>query len=568
MLPSTSKSKKRRKRIGATPAKGLTPYEVHSSETRAYVKLPVAELENTPRLCVFIGPNKTWEVNAQSLIKRLDNKRKCPIDFRENGPCWTFYFDEEEGTLYNDYNDDEPYMRLIQSPKRTCKATTVSPTQTKTIRHEKKTAHTSPAAVQPAMATIPTKTILPDKTEPGVTNIQDKKDIVSEKPKAKLTVKQQHTVSPGALHKSGKEHEANGELEDAVKKYQAALDAGFSPAGYDLGKLLLKQATAIFAQVARLGHKGALRELTKLLRNFSSENEEKQNENRTNILQVREITPKEEQISNSSPLIDERQENSHDEKSDTQQITVNHKPKQCSQSSEEIRGCQDIKLSYEQIANHVKDLDMISQYRLAKHCLIRAAAQKHSGAAEQLNKWDTKQQKCTKPHAIFYAQGSLNFPPLNDAYSVGSGQRFTQDTSDNDITAIISNLQMESATSEAVNVSYAAPFRYYNWTSEVSLNPMTRLEMKFTPVCPTVSGSSDISSTSWQQEENLDISASDEPLMPEPDCAQTENSGCEIGETEAKNINLSPPALPARTGCFFCRLRDKLSSFFSQQVKR
>lgn len=110
--------------------------------------------------------------------------------------------------------------------------------------------------------------------------------------------------------------------------------------------------------------------------------------------------------------------------------------------------------------------------------------------------------------------------------------------------------------------------QYKAWVHTPGTDAEASIEIDSIPEAPTDTEGSGEPLSGWAMEgTEVPEEAAEEPT-PELKCAQTESSGCEIGETEEKSIDLSPPAPPARMGCFFCRLRDKLSSFFSQQVKR
>ena len=84
-----------------------------------YVRIPVEEvIDKPPRLCNIIGPQKTWETDIQTLTVQLNIKHKDPIDFKDKGKCWAFYFDEDAGTLYNGPKDEKPILELRPAPKQ------------------------------------------------------------------------------------------------------------------------------------------------------------------------------------------------------------------------------------------------------------------------------------------------------------------------------------------------------------------------------------------------------------------------------------------------------------------
>ncbi|MBQ9835677.1 MAG: sel1 repeat family protein [Akkermansia sp.] len=92
---------------------------IGDSQERVYVKIPVNKVENAPRRkCKFVGSQKSWKTNAKTLTRILNEKRKLPIYFCDEGPCWTFYFDEAEGALYNEVNDEIPILKLEYMPQQ------------------------------------------------------------------------------------------------------------------------------------------------------------------------------------------------------------------------------------------------------------------------------------------------------------------------------------------------------------------------------------------------------------------------------------------------------------------
>lgn len=98
---------------------GELTFYIGDSQERVYVKLPVNKVKNAPRSkCKFVGALKCWKTNAKTLTDLLDNKRKSPINFCDEGLCWTFYFDEAEGALYNEVNDKIPILQLDYMPQQ------------------------------------------------------------------------------------------------------------------------------------------------------------------------------------------------------------------------------------------------------------------------------------------------------------------------------------------------------------------------------------------------------------------------------------------------------------------
>ena len=226
---------------------------IQTVETREYVRIPVDKVKST---IVFIGPNKTWEVNAGNLTKSLDNKRKSPITFSNEGEFWTFYFDDQNGALYNSIKDEAPFLELRPAPKQKYQAPQIKPSPKKDIQEEKKIEPQMMFNVTPG---IPEKRHKQDSCKTN--KIPEKQEKSKNKQKA-ITIPQ--SPPAGSLYKSGKEHEAKGELEDAIKYYRAAFESGFTPAGYNLAKLFMTLAVDLFTQVAKQGHIGAQRELDKL----------------------------------------------------------------------------------------------------------------------------------------------------------------------------------------------------------------------------------------------------------------------------------------------------------------
>lgn len=92
---------------------GDLTFHIGDKQERSYVKIPVNKVRNAHRRkCKFVGALKCWETNVKTLTKFLDSKRKSPINFCDEGLCWTFYFDEAEGALYNEVDDEIPILKL------------------------------------------------------------------------------------------------------------------------------------------------------------------------------------------------------------------------------------------------------------------------------------------------------------------------------------------------------------------------------------------------------------------------------------------------------------------------
>lgn len=283
-----------------TPKEEFPPLEVYleNPDERGYVRIPVEEVTGKPpRLCIIIGPRKTWETNIQALTKQLDIKRKDPIDFRDKGKCWAFYFDEDAGTLYNEHDDPKPILELCPAPKKeyiyakteesSKPAFTVNSQMNNCSvpserRKQEKLEYNNTSLgkkenTQRIITTGEKGNELPKKKLPFVSkkmaiisdsntpNIKGQnKNIADTQKKIEKALVKQQEVNPGDLFRSGKEYEKNGEFDKAIQAYRAAADAGFNQAGYKLGKLLMKLATDIFRQIAGLGHAGAQRELENL----------------------------------------------------------------------------------------------------------------------------------------------------------------------------------------------------------------------------------------------------------------------------------------------------------------
>ena len=278
---------------------------------RAYVKIPIDEVVGkSPRLCIFIGVRKTWETDVHSLTNNLEVKRKSPIDFAGEGKCWAFYFDEDAGNLYNEYNDTKPILELNPAPKqeyvyekvdKSSKPVFIEKSQRSNSsvspenKKQEKPIHNSTSVGKKKEKR--NEALLPkqkgnEKAPKELTNVNKKPVFTSDSntssikgqsddkaappQKIEKALDEQQKLSPGELFLAGKEYEKKGEYDKAIQAYRAAVDAGFNHAGYKLGQLLMKLATDIFNQIAELGHAGAQRELKKLGKKTDKETEDLQ----------------------------------------------------------------------------------------------------------------------------------------------------------------------------------------------------------------------------------------------------------------------------------------------------
>lgn len=303
------------------PKAEFPPLRIYLEDTteRAYVKIPIDEVVGkSPRLCIFIGVRKTWETDVHSLTNNLEVKRKSPIDFAGEGKCWAFYFDEDAGNLYNEYNDPKPILELYPAPKqeyiyaKVDKSSKPASTENSQMsnssvssenKEQEKPIHNSTSVIKKEkrkesilskkkgnerapkeLPTVNKKTEFVSHSNTSIIKGQneDKDDIP---PKIEKALDEQHVVSPGELFLAGKEYEKKGEYDKAIQAYRAALDGGFSQAGYKLGKLLMKLATDIFRQIAGLGHAGAQRELEKLVKGNTDSLAQKKTDEETESLQ-------------------------------------------------------------------------------------------------------------------------------------------------------------------------------------------------------------------------------------------------------------------------------------------
>lgn len=367
--------KQRQNNPGQKAPNALPTCVIETTEKRAYVKLPVEEVKGSNRLCIFNGPTKTWQVDAESLTKRLDNKRKAPIDFCDEGPCWTFYFDEEEGTLYNDFNDEEPYMGLLLSKRRVTK------------QKESKTIQTEQGNQKKKELTLPNPTLPSIPQQNNSTIVEKKNESANSTPKVEQADKEatspQQNTHPAALNQSGKGHEEKREFEAALRDYQKSFESGYSPAGYNLGKLLIKLAADIFTQTAKQGHKGALMERNRLIsfilgKDYNELAEKPTDAQNHSSLKDAAIykTVGSKQSENTATNVDETSKSAREIKHESVKTKAENDANKKSSHS------------YEQMANQVSSLNSIEQYRLAKLSLTYAAKNRHVGAAKQLKKWD------------------------------------------------------------------------------------------------------------------------------------------------------------------------------------
>lgn len=251
-----------------------------------YVRIPVEEvIGKPPRLCSIIGPQKTWETDIQTLTEQLNIKHKGPIDFKDKGKCWAFYFDEDAGTLYNGPKDAKPILELRPAPKqeyvyaKTEESSKPASTENSQMsnspvssenKEQEKPIHNSTSVIKEGkrkesilskkkgnerapkeLPTVNKKTeFVSCSNTPSIKGQNEDKDDIT--PKIEKALDEQHVVSPGELFRSGKEYENKGEFDKAIQAYRAAAEMGFGAAGYKLGKLLMKLAADIFRQIAGL----------------------------------------------------------------------------------------------------------------------------------------------------------------------------------------------------------------------------------------------------------------------------------------------------------------------------
>lgn len=109
--------------------------------------------------------------------------------------------------------------------------------------------------------------------------------------------------------------------------------------------------------------------------------------------------------------------------------------------------------------------------------------------------------------------------------------------------------------------------RYRVWVYMQGTDAEASIKVVSIPEAPTDTKGSGEPLSGWKMEGSEETPEDAEEPLPEPKCAQTESSGSVIAETEEKRIDLSPREQLAGTGCFFCRLLDKLSAIFSQLLK-
>lgn len=355
-----------------------------------YVRIPVEEvIDKPPRLCSIIGPQKTWETDIQTLTEQLNIKHKDPIDFKDKGKCWAFYFDEDAGTLYNGPKDAKPILELRPAPKqeyvyaKTEESSKPASTENSQMsnssvssenKQQEKPIHNSTSVIKKEkrkesilskkkgnerapkeLPTVNKKTEVVSHSNTSIIKGQneDKDDIT---PKIEKALDEQHVVSPGELFHSGKEYENKGEFDKAIQAYRAAAEMGFGAAGYKLGKLLMKLATDIFRQIAGLGHAGAQRELEKLVKGNTDSLAQKKTDEETEALQ---------DLGSKGKTIDERETPSAPVKKETERKGAGGIT-EVSLSNSATRIDETAKRLHEQKAYLEAILNLIARYQLAK----------------------------------------------------------------------------------------------------------------------------------------------------------------------------------------------------------
>lgn len=355
-----------------------------------YVRIPVEEvIDKPPRLCSIIGPQKTWETDIQTLTEQLNIKHKDPIDFKDKGKCWAFYFDEDAGTLYNGPKDAKPILELRPAPKqeyvyaKTEESSKPASTENSQMsnssvssenKQQEKPIHNSTSVIKKEkrkesilskkkgnerapkeLPTVNKKTEFVSHSNTSIFKGQnvDKDDIT---PKIEKALDEQHVVSPGELFRSGKEYENKDEIDKAIQAYRAAAEMGFGAAGYKLGKLLMKLATDIFRQIAGLGHAGAQRELEKLVKGNTDSLAQKKTDEETEALQ---------DLGSKGKTIDERETPSAPVKKETERKGAGGIT-EVSLSNSATRIDETAKPLHEQKAYLEAILNLIARYQLAK----------------------------------------------------------------------------------------------------------------------------------------------------------------------------------------------------------
>lgn len=409
-----------------TPKVEFPPLRIYLEDTteRAYVKIPIDEVVGkSPRLCIFIGVRKTWETDVHSLTNNLDVKRKSPIDFAGEGKCWAFYFDEDAGNLYNEYNDTKPILGLNPAPKqeyvyeKVDKSSKPAPTENSEMsnssvspenKKQEKPVHNSTSVGKKKEKR--NEALLPkqkgnEKAPKELTNVNKKPVFTSDAntssikgqsddkaappQKIEKALDEQQKLSPGELFLAGKEYEKKGECDKAIQAYRAALDGGFSQAGYKLGKLLMKLATDTFRQIAGLGHAGAQRELEKLVKDNPDSLAQKKTDEETEALQ---------DIGSKGNTKDVRETPSAPVKKETGRKGAGGITEVSFSNCTTCIG-ENTKPMQEAYLQAI--LNLIARYQLAKYRSDQVSAYQHADAENLLKKASKESDEC--PHSISLA---------------------------------------------------------------------------------------------------------------------------------------------------------------------
>lgn len=407
------------------PKAEFPPLRIYLEDTteRAYVKIPIDEVVGkSPRLCIFIGVRKTWETDVHSLTNNLEVKRKSPIDFAGEGKCWAFYFDEDAGNLYNEYNDPNPILGLNPAPKqeyvyekvdKSSKPAFIEKSQRSNSfvspenKKQEKPIHNSTSLIKKDKRT---ESILPkqkgnEKAPKELTNVNKKPVFTSDSntssikgqsdgkaappQKIEKALDEQQKLSPGELFRSGKEYENKGEFDKAIQAYRAAADAGFNQAGYKLGKLLMKLATEIFQRIAGLGHAGAQRELEKLVMGNPDSLAQKKTDEETEALQ---------DLGSKGKSKDERETPSAPVKKETERKGAGGITEVSFSNCTTCIG-ENTKPMQEAYLQAI--LNLIARYQLAKYRSDQVSAYQHADAENLLKKASKESDEC--PHSISLA---------------------------------------------------------------------------------------------------------------------------------------------------------------------
>lgn len=425
---------KKRNTNEVTPKEEFPPLMVYleNPDERGYVRIPVEEaIGKYHRLCIIIGPRKTWETDIQALTEQLNIKRKDPIDFKDKGKCWSFYFDEDAGTLYNEPDDTTPILELCPAPKQeyinakteeSSKPASIDNSQLSNSsvssenKKQEKPIHncTSGRKKEKSKETILPKKKGNEKAPKALPTVNKKPEVVAysdtpninEQPedtadtpqKIEKALDEQQEVSPGELFRSGKEYEKKREFDKAIQAYRAAANAGFNQAGYKLGKLLMKLATDIFRQIAGLGHAGAQKELKKL----GKGNPDSQTTEGTESLHDHgsKEKPKDGRETPSAPV---KKETGRKSAGGTTEVTLSNSATSIGETAKPLH---EQKAYIEAISN------LIARYQLAKFRSEQASEQQNLDAENLLKKGSKESAEC--PHTISLA---LDYTTCNSSES-------------------------------------------------------------------------------------------------------------------------------------------------------